>query len=86
MTIQTVLTGSNEVEVSISDNGIGIPDDKLTTVFNTFYTTKQNGTGLGLTIVRTIVENFGGRIWAENRREGGAIFRFTLPLAKPHSQ
>jgi C4-dicarboxylate-specific signal transduction histidine kinase len=85
MTIQAALTGSREVEVSVSDNGIGIPDDKLTTIFDTFYTTKQHGTGLGLSIVRTIVENFGGRIWAENRREGGATFRFTLPLVRPHA-
>jgi signal transduction histidine kinase len=83
MTIRTALTGSREVEVSVSDSGIGIPGDKLTTIFDTFYTTKPNGTGLGLSIVRTIVENFGGRIWAENRREGGAVFRFTLPLAGP---
>ena len=83
MTIRTALTGSREVEVSVSDNGIGIPQDKLTTIFDTFYTTKPNGTGLGLSIVRTIVENFGGRIWAENKREGGSVFRFTLPLVGP---
>jgi C4-dicarboxylate-specific signal transduction histidine kinase len=84
MTIQTALAG-NEVEVSVADNGVGIPGDKLETIFDTFYTTKENGTGLGLSIVRTIVEKFGGNIRAESKEEGGAIFRFTLPLAMPRA-
>jgi signal transduction histidine kinase len=54
-------------------------------VFDTFYTTKQDGTGLGLSIARTIVETYGGKIWAENRSGGGAVFRFTLPLAGVHA-
>jgi len=85
MTFQTVLGGNFEVEVWVSDSGTGIPNDKLKDVFETFYTTKQQGTGLGLSIVRTIVENCGGKIWAENHPGGGALFRFTLPLAKAHS-
>ena len=80
MTVETALTGDSEVEVSVSDCGTGIPADKLNGIFETFYTTKREGTGLGLSIVRTIVETYGGRIWAENRRGGGAVFRFTLPL------
>jgi signal transduction histidine kinase len=47
----------------------------------TFYTTKQQGTGLGPSFARQIVESYGGKIWAENRIGGGAVFRFTLPLA-----
>jgi signal transduction histidine kinase len=82
MTVQTVRVGDSQIEVSVSDSGTGIPNDKLKGVFETFYTTKQQGTGLGLSIVRTIVENCGGKIWAENRPEGGAVFRFTLPLIK----
>jgi C4-dicarboxylate-specific signal transduction histidine kinase len=81
LTLQTALNGASEVEVSISDSGTGIPRDKLNKVFETFYTTKQQGTGLGLTIARTIIETYGGRIWAESRSEGGAVFRFRLPLA-----
>jgi C4-dicarboxylate-specific signal transduction histidine kinase len=86
MTVQTALAGDSEVEVSVSDSGTGIPTDKLKGVFETFYTTKQQGTGLGLSIVRTIVETYGGKVWAENRRGGGAVFRFrfTLPLTKAH--
>ena len=83
ITIQTALVGDLDVEVSISDSGTGIPKHKLGQVFDTFYTTKKHGTGLGLSIVRTIVENYGGKIWAENRIEGGAVFRFTLPLLRP---
>jgi len=83
ITIQTALAGDSEVEVSISDSGTGIPEHKLGQVFDTFYTTKKEGTGLGLSIVRTIVENYGGQVSAENRIEGGAIFRFTLPLLRP---
>ena len=68
--------------MSVADSGTGIPDDKLKDVFETFFTTKPQGTGLGLSIARTIVETYGGRIWAENQAGGGAVFRFTLPLAK----
>jgi len=82
MTLESVLVADSQVEVSVSDCGTGIPSDKLKGIFETFYTTKQAGTGLGLSIVRTIVETYGGRIWAENRRGGGAVFRFTLPLTK----
>src|SRR5262245_7035694 len=80
ITIQTAAVGDTCVEVSVSDSGTGIPEHKLSEVFDTFYTTKAHGTGLGLSIARTIVETYGGKIWAENRRQGGAVFRFTLPL------
>jgi signal transduction histidine kinase len=82
--VQTALSSSSEVEVSVADTGPGIPADQLKAVFDTFYTTKAHGTGLGLSIARMIVETYGGRIWAENRNPGGAVFRFTLPLAAPH--
>jgi signal transduction histidine kinase len=82
LSIEATPVNDFSVEVSIADTGTGIPPDKLNNVFDTFYSTKGHGTGLGLSIARTIVENFGGRIWAENRLEGGALFRFTLPLSK----
>ena len=74
--------GQSAVEVAVSDSGTGIPEHVLCEVFDTFYTTKKQGTGLGLSIARTIVETYGGKIWAENRPGGGAVFRFTLPLAR----
>ena len=82
LVLQTAKVGDSEAEVSITDTGTGIPDDKLKDVFKTFFTTKPQGTGLGLSIARTIIETYGGRIWAENRLGGGAVFRFTLPLAR----
>ena len=66
----------------VADTGTGIPPDKLNNVFDAFYSTKVHATGLGLSIARTIVQNHSGRIWAENRSEGGALLRFTLPLSK----
>lgn len=83
LTFQTKLTGDSKVELSILDTGRGIPSDRLDRIFNAFYTTKVTGTGLGLSIARAIVETYGGRIWAENRIEGGAVFRFVLPYAQP---
>lgn len=79
MTIRTQRVGDSEVEVRITDTGKGIPKDKLTSIFDAFVTTKPQGTGLGLPIARTIVESYGGEIFAENRMRG-AVFTFTLPL------
>jgi signal transduction histidine kinase len=72
-------------ELSISDAGSGIPPDRLKDVFEPFFTTKAHGMGMGLSIVRTIVEAHGGHIVAENQLGGGAVFRVTLPLTKSHS-
>ena len=82
ITIQTALAGESSVEVSVRDSGPGIPEDKLDEIFGTFYTTKEQGTGLGLSVARTIIETYDGKIWAENHAGGGAIFRFTLPLVR----
>lgn len=68
------------VEVSVSDNGHGIAVEKLAKVFDTFYTTKEGGMGLGLALARSIAEAHGGRITAENNPEGGATFRLILPV------
>jgi PAS domain S-box-containing protein len=67
------------VEVSVTDAGPGIAAPQLPRLFESFYTTKKDGMGLGLSIARSIVEAHGGRIWAENAPGRGAIFRFTVP-------
>ena len=67
VTVETAPADGSYVVVSVSDSGPGIPYDKLGAVFDAFYSTKEQGTGLGLLIARTIVESFGGKIWAENR-------------------
>jgi C4-dicarboxylate-specific signal transduction histidine kinase len=81
ITFETAVVETSTVEVSVADTGAGIPNDKLKGVFEPFFTTKPHGMGLGLSIARTIVQTYGGRIWAENRLDGGAVFRFSLPLA-----
>ncbi|MES2659100.1 MAG: ATP-binding protein [Verrucomicrobiota bacterium] len=65
-------------EISVSDRGHGIPEDKLARIFESFYTTKASGMGMGLAISDTIVKAHGGRMWAENNDTGGATVRFTL--------
>jgi signal transduction histidine kinase len=82
VTGRTVFVGVTAAEVSIADSGPGIPADKLQHIFDPFFTTKEGGMGMGLAIVRTIVDAHGGRISAENQLGGGAVFRFSLPLAE----
>jgi signal transduction histidine kinase len=70
----------NFAQLTVSDRGPGIPEDKLNEVFEPFYTSKTEGMGMGLSISRTIVEAHDGLITAENRDHGGASFRIRLPL------
>jgi signal transduction histidine kinase len=77
--IRTQLTLTGAVEVQVKDAGHGIPPNTLARLFDSYYTTKTEGMGLGLSIARSIIEAHRGRIWAENNPEGGATFRFTLP-------
>ena len=70
----------NFAELSVSDRGSGIPEDKLKEVFEPFFTSKAEGMGMGLSIARTIIEAHNGLISAKNRDHGGASFRIRLPL------
>jgi len=65
--------------ISVSDTGVGLPSEKLDRLFSAFYTTKPQGTGMGLAISRSIIEAHGGRLWATANAEHGATFHFTLP-------
>jgi signal transduction histidine kinase len=78
---RTEMNGGSSAVISILDSGPGIPAEKLNEVFDPFFTTKRQGMGIGLSISRTIVQAHKGRIWAENQKEGGAVFRLSLPLA-----
>jgi signal transduction histidine kinase len=78
------------VKVSVSDQGVGVPEGELEQIFDEFVQssktkTGSGGTGLGLSICRQIVQDHGGRIWAENRPEGGARFSFLLPCEPPRA-
>ena len=75
------LDGQQTIEIAVSDTGDGIPNDKFAHIFDPFFTTKANGMGMGLSISCTIIEAHNGRLWAENNKDGGASFRFTLPIA-----
>lgn len=76
--VATTLDAPRLVRVSVRDSGVGIPRDKLDSIFDPFYTTKPEGMGMGLSVTRSIIESHGGRIWAENNADRGAMFQFTL--------
>jgi len=82
VSVTAALDGPGTVEIAVSDSGRGVPADKLRHIFDPFFTSKAHGMGMGLPISRTIVEAHNGRLWTENRNEGGAAFRFTLPIAE----
>ncbi len=73
--------GTGEVRLTVEDTGPGIPKGKLEGIFEPFYTSKPQGMGMGLAICRSIVQAHGGRLWAENRPEGGATFHLAVPVA-----
>jgi len=82
--ISTTGKGESEVRLSVRDHGSGIRTEVHDRLFDQFFTTKEHGLGMGLAIVRSIVEAHGGKIHAENVADGGACFYFTLPVTKKH--
>ena len=80
--VLTVKTGRGEagqVLISVSDTGVGLPAGRADEIFNAFFTTKPQGSGMGLAISRSIVESHGGRLWATSHDGRGATFHFNLP-------
>ena len=81
LTVKTGQDNNGRVLISISDTGVGLPDGRADEMFNAFFTTKPEGSGMGLAISRSIVESHGGRLWAASHDGRGATFHFTLPTA-----
>ena len=79
LTVQLQRDEDNQVLISVSDTGMGLPPQQADKIFNAFFTTKTHGTGLGLRISRSIVESHDGRLWAADNSPRGARFCFTLP-------
>jgi PAS domain S-box-containing protein len=80
LTVKTQL-GDGQLLISVSDTGVGLPKEKTEQIFEAFFTTKPQGSGMGLSISRSIVESHGGRLWAMANNGRGATFHFTLPTA-----
>ncbi len=81
VTVRSRSTDSRGVLISVEDTGAGLAEDSSERIFDTYYTTKQSGMGMGLSICRSIAEAHGGRIWAVANPEGGATFHLLLPEA-----
>jgi two-component system sensor kinase FixL len=79
LTVRTRALSGGWVQLDVADTGFGIAIDKVNAIFEPFVTTKPTGMGMGLSVSRTIVQAHGGRIWAENDPEGGAIIHVALP-------
>ncbi len=79
LSLKTRLSEDRELVVSVSDTGIGLPAQQADQLFDAFFTTKPEGTGMGLSISRSIIEAHHGRLWATPNSPGGATFLFALP-------
>jgi signal transduction histidine kinase len=79
LALVTTINDSNEVSVEVRDSGPGLDSTNIAALFQSFYSTKPNGTGMGLSISRSIVEAHGGVISAEPNHPHGAVFRFSVP-------
>ena len=80
LTLVTHLEAADRVRLSVKDVGTGFLPEAATQLFEAFYTTKQKGMGIGLSVSRSIIESHHGRIWAEPNQDGGAVFSFSIPV------
>jgi PAS domain S-box-containing protein len=86
MTIRSGLNQEGQLLISISDTGVGLPAASSERIFDAFHTTEPQGTGMGLAITRSIVESYGGRVWAKPNERAGAVFYLTIPIeAEAHA-
>jgi C4-dicarboxylate-specific signal transduction histidine kinase len=79
LVIKSELAENEQLLVSVSDTGVGLPTEQAERIFDAFFTTKLHGTGMGLAISRSIVESHGGRLWADGNTARGATFHIALP-------
>ncbi|HET6887614.1 MAG TPA: ATP-binding protein, partial [Candidatus Udaeobacter sp.] len=77
-----IQNGNSAVIVSVIDGGGSIPEEKMEQIFESFFTTKEEGMGLGLSVCRTIISAHRGKLWATNNPDRGATFHFSLPIGK----
>jgi PAS domain S-box-containing protein len=82
LTIRSLRGEDGQLLISVSDTGMGLPAEQVDQIFNAFFSTKAQGTGMGLSISRSIIESHGGRLWATSNSGHGATFNFTLPAAE----
>jgi PAS domain S-box-containing protein len=85
LTIASKKAEDGQIQLSVSDVGIGLPGENTERIFDAFFTTKAQGTGMGLSICRRIIESHGGKLWATANSGRGASFHFTLPTASSTS-
>jgi signal transduction histidine kinase len=81
LTIQSQRNENGQLLISVRDTGAGLQPEQAEQIFNAFFTTKPQGTGMGLPISRSIIESHGGRLWATAGSGRGATFQFALPAA-----
>jgi PAS domain S-box-containing protein len=79
LTIRSLIAERGQLLISVSDTGVGVSREQADQIFSAFFSTKAQGTGMGLSISRSIVESHGGRLWATSNSGRGATFSFTLP-------
>jgi signal transduction histidine kinase len=79
LSVTSKRTEDGQLLISVSDSGVGLPVDGPDRIFEAFFTTKPQGTGMGLSISRRIITSYGGRLWASPNAGRGATFQFTLP-------
>jgi signal transduction histidine kinase len=79
LTIKAQRAENDQLMVSVSDTGVGLPSQQADQIFDAFFTTKLHGTGMGLRMSRSIIESHGGRLWAADNSPRGASFYLTLP-------
>ena len=82
LSIKSQQDDSGQLLISVMDTGVGVQPEKIEQIFNAFFTSKPQGTGMGLAISRSIIESHGGRLSAVSKSESGATFQFTLPIQR----